>query len=607
MSTTYTVGVRVDGNAASFLRATRQAADATRSMGSAVRSEFARIQQAWNSTQGKLASLGLGVGLVQLQRQSAQLDKTLTQVRLTAGMTVKEQEEAYRRVFDLVRREGGVVEDTIGGFNALIQAGLNYQQAMRTTEAIGPARVVTGASEQVLSSGLTVGAANFNFDLAKAGVAKQMLDEMTVAGRLGNAELENLSDIFSRVAQRAQTAGLSFQGTLAFIEGLSMIEKQPERLATLADSTLRLFTNAKYAKDAEKATGVTFFARDGSRRNPITVLEELRTRYQKLTTDAQRFSFVNKAFGQADLDTQRGLSALLGGSGLENIREFEQLIKNAGGTLERDLPDALNNAVDQSSRLKNTLREAAEGFARPINSVLSRLIQYSLDSQDKGGVGLTGGQLIGGAAVGAAGLYAASRFLPPLLRGLVGRAGGLGAGVATGKALEAAGVTPVYVTNWAEMNGGGAGGVGAAAAGAAGAAGGSAMARMLAAGRMLGGVGLAAAGGWAFGSLISKAIEGTAVSNVIGRGIAKTLAFFGNQEAATAVRQEYEAQKAARAQPDKAAVELERAIRRSEFKGEVMVRVLSAPGVGVDADVMFTNPRIPLRADVGRTNLAAGF
>lgn len=607
MSTTYTVGVRVDGNAASFLRATRQAADATRSMGSAVRSEFARIQQAWSSTQGKLASLGLGVGLVQLQRQSAQLDKTLTQVRLTAGMTVKEQEEAYRRVFDLVRREGGVVEDTIGGFNALIQAGLNYQQAMRTTEAIGPARVVTGASEQVLSSGLTVGAANFNFDLAGAGVATQMLDEMTVAGRLGNAELENLSDIFSRVAQRAQTAGLSFQGTLAFIEGLSMIEKQPERLATLADSTLRLFTNAKYAKDAEKATGVTFFGRDGARRNPITVLEELRTRYQKLTTDAQRFSFVNKAFGQADLDTQRGLSALLGGSGLENIREFEQRIKNAGGTLERDLPDALNNAVDQSSRLKNTLREAAEGFARPINSVLSRLIQYSLDSQDKGGVGLTGGQLIGGAAVGAAGLYAASRFLPPLLRGLVGRAGGLGAGVATGKALEAAGVTPVYVTNWAEMNGGGAGGVGAAAAGAAGAAGGSAMARMLAAGRMLGGVGLAAAGGWAVGSLISKAIEGTAVSNVIGRGIAKTLAFFGNQEAATAVRQEYEAQKAARSQPDKAAVELERAIRRSEFKGEVMVRVLSAPGVGVDADVMFTNPRIPLRADVGRTNLAAGF
>lgn len=608
MSTTYTVGVRVDGNAASFLRATRQAADATRSMGSAVRSEFARIQQAWNSTQGKLASLGLGVGLVQLQRQSAQLDKTLTQVRLTAGMTVKEQEEAYRRVFDLVRREGGVVEDTIGGFNALIQAGLNYQQAMRTTEAIGPARVVTGASEQVLSSGLTVGAANFNFDLAKAGVAKQMLDEMTVAGRLGNAELENLSDIFSRVAQRAQTAGLSFQGTLAFIEGLSMIEKQPERLATLADSTLRLFTNAKYAKDAEKATGVTFFARDGSRRNPITVLEELRTRYQKLTTDAQRFSFVNKAFGQADLDTQRGLSALLGGSGLENIREFEQLIKNAGGTLERDLPDALNNAVDQSSRLKNTLREAAEGFARPINSVLSRLIQYSLDGKEKGGLDLSGEQLLVGGAAAGAGIYAARRFLPSILRGLAGRAGGVGAGVATGKALEAAaGVTPVYVTNWAEMSGGGAGGVGAAAAGAAGAASGTAMARMLAAGRMLGGVGLAAAGGWAVGSLISKAIEGTAVSNVIGRGIAKTLSFFGNQEAGTAVRQEWEAQKAARSQPDKAAVELERAIRRSEFKGEVMVRVLSAPGVGVDADVMFTNPRIPLRADVGRTNLAAGF
>lgn len=52
--------------------------------------------------------------------------------------------------------------------------------------------------------------------------------------------------------------------------------------------------------------------------------------------------------------------------------------------------------------------------------------------------------------------------------------------------------------------------------------------------------------------------------------------------------------------------ELVKAIKRSEFKGEVNVRITTAPGVGADATVMYSNPRIPLKADVGRTGLAAG-
>ena len=63
----------------------------------------------------------------------------------------------------------------------------------------------------------------------------------------------------------------------------------------------------------------------------------------------------------------------------------------------------------------------------------------------------------------------------------------------------------------------------------------------------------------------------------------------------------------ARLKAGSAEEELGKALKRAEFKGEVKVRVFSAPGVGVDADVMFSNPRIPLRADLGQTNLSAGY
>lgn len=597
----YNVSVLINGNIAGYRRATQEGERATRSFVSMAQREFAKLREFARSWQGQMAGLGATVGFAQVQRNAAQLEKTLTQVRLTAGMTAQEQTQAYETMFGLIRRNGGVIEETVGGFNSLVQAGLKYQEAIKAAEAINIARGVTGANDSVLAGALTVGAANYGFDLAKAGVATEMLDKMAVAGRLGNAELENLSSIFPRVAQRAQSAGMSFDKTLAFIEGLSQVERQPERLATLADSTLRLFTNAKYAKDAEKALGVLFFdAKSGARRDPLAILEDMRKKYQALTTDAQRFAFISGGFQNTDLDTQRGIQALLSGAQLQNMRNFERDIANAGGTLARDLETATNNAADQASRLKNTLREAAEGFARPINDAFARGTKWLLDTK-----GYSGGQLIGGAAVGLAGVYAASRFLPPLLRGVAGRFGGVGAGVATGKALEAAtGVTPVYVTNWAEMNGGGGGLLGNAGAAAAGAASVGLLARargLLAAaglvgsaplgvaglGATLAGAGAAGAAGYGVGSLVKMGLDSSGASERLYQTVDALLSVFGNEDA-----QRRQA--------------LTESLRSAKVGGEVTVRVLSDPGVAVQNEVRpFNGTR--MTADVGRNNTGAGY
>lgn len=603
MSTNYVVGVRIDGNAASYLRATQQAQQGTKAFANAARAEFQRLKSFMQSYQGQLTSLGLGVGLVETQKNAALLEKKLTQVRLTAGMTAAEQTGAYKTMFDLVKKNGGVIEDTVAGFNNLVQAGLKYKEAMEATKAVSLAKAVTGASEDSLSGSLTVGAANFGFDLSGVGVATTMLDQMTVAGRLGNAELEQLSSIFPRVAQRAQSAGMGFEKTLAFIEGLSQIERQPERLATLADSTLRLFTNAHYAKEAEKATGVKFFAKDGSRRDGIAVLEDMRKGFVKLNTDAQRFQYISKAFGKADLDTQRGIFALLNGKGLESIRQFETEIRGAGGTLQRDLPTAIANAADQASRLKNTLRESAEGFARPINDVIASAIKYLLNSKEQGGLGLGGGAIAGGAAAGAVGVYALSRIVPGAVGKLMGRTGGLAAGVAEGKALQAAsGVMPVYVTNWSEMNGGGGLlGTGSAAASGAAAVGVLAkMRNMAGVAALLGnapvgiaglgatamGVGLAGAAGYGIGTGVYKlGMEGNKSGDAVGELVARVLGLFGNEEA-------------------KRSLAINDALKNTKVGGEITVRVTTTPGVSAQTD---TKPLGGTSMNVGQTNQGAGW
>lgn len=233
--------------------------------------------------------------------------------------------------------------------------------------------------------------------------------------------LENLSDIFARVGVNAANAGMGFDKTLAFIETLSLVERQPERLATLADSTLRLFNNQSYRKEAEKATGVKFFDAKGSRRDALAVMADLKKQFDKLKTDAQRDDFMNKAFGKADLDTLKGMRILLSGDSLSKANSFTDDIAKASGTLKREMPEAISNAVDQTGRLKAALREAADGFAQPINETLQQAIKWGMDSKENGGLALSGQDMLLGGAGLAVGTLLAARYGGKAIGALLGK------------------------------------------------------------------------------------------------------------------------------------------------------------------------------------------
>lgn len=613
------LALKLYADSARFVTGLTQAEGGVRRFGSAARREFETLKGAIGSIQGQLAALGLTTGTVASIMQSAKMDKSLTQIGQTAGVSRAEVEGLRKELFRMAGETGQQIDDLQIGFNNAVQSGLAFREALPVIDATNKAMAVTGASADKLTAGLTVAAQAFKFDLAKPGLALTLLDKMTVAGRQGNAELQNLSDIFARVGINASTAGMGFDQTLAFIETLSLIERQPERLATLADSTLRLFTNANYMKEAAKATGVKFFEKDAQgrqqTRDPIAVLRDIKREYDKLTDDKSRFIFLNKAFGKADLDTIKGLKTLLGGDMLNKVGDFSKAIGGAGGSIEKDLPAAISNAVDQTGRLKAELRKAADEFSRPINDALQSFIKFGLDKKENGGLGLSGKEMIAGGSALALGTFAAARYGGKAISGLAKRFGGTAAGVAEGKALEAAaGVTPVFVVNWPASMGGGVADAIGAAAGAAGAAGtvGKVASRAKSLAVLAGGLPLSAwgsmgaaglgtaaagvlgagAGGYTIGSGVNWAAErmakGTRMegfgTDVIGGAIAKTLAFFGNEEA-------------------RRAVELNEKLKQAEIGGEIRVRV-DQDGRVASVHASTSNPRVPMNVDAGMTMVA---
>lgn len=424
--------------------------------GQVAKQEFAKIRQISGSLQGQLAGLGLTIGVLQQFRISAQLDKDLTQIGQTAGAGAKMVTQLRSDLFRMGKDSGQDIDSLKSGFDSLVQSGLNMREATSTLDGINIAMAVTGVKAETLASALTVAGTHFGFDLAKPGQALVMLDKMTAAGRLGNAELGTLSSTFSRVGVSAKAAGMSYDKTLAFIEALSLAEKNPERLGTLVTSSLRMFTDGKYMGKTQQGLGMRnlFFDKKGARRDAFEVFGDIQTKYKTLKTDQQRAGFIHSAFGEMDTETKTGIQLMLNGPNLAKAREFQATISGASGTLKRDFSEATRNLITQGGRLKNTMRLAADGFIKPINENMATWIQFVLDKKENGGLELSGKQIAGGAVAITAGTYALSR----LGNNLVGdwakkRLGSMSAstaiGVTEGKLLQAAaGITPVFVTNW---------------------------------------------------------------------------------------------------------------------------------------------------------------
>lgn len=412
-----------------------------------VRQEFDRIKGLGSSAQGQLAGLGLGIGVVSGLTGNARLDRQLIRTKQTADMTPDQKDEWRDEGWRIAKAYGVNREDVDSGFNTLIASGVKYDAAKKTADAIGQSTSVTGADSAVLGKAVVAGASAFNIDLNKEGAALDLLQKMTVAGRLGNAELENLADLFPKIGGAAAAAGMSMAQALAFTETLSTVEMQPDRLGTLAESTLRVFSTKQYRDQVTKTSGVTFFNKDGSSRNPQDVFGDLKGKYAKMKTDEQRAKFMGVVFKGMDQDTVRGMRIMLSGDRLNTMAGQTKAIGDSGPVIGRDLKENTESASGTAARMKATLSQAIDRMATPLNKGFAEMGSYLLDD-----LNLSGEQMLaGGAALGIGGYYAgrgAKSGAGALLNKFMGGPETL-KNIAVGKVLEeATGVTSVFVTNW---------------------------------------------------------------------------------------------------------------------------------------------------------------
>lgn len=403
---------------------------------------------------GKIAGLGLGYMAARQLMSSAQLDRKLIRTQQTAGMSREQMEEWRDTSFKLGEKYGVERPQNQSGFDTLLNSGLTYAEASVAIEAIAQAVAVTGAEADILAKALVTAASAFKIDLKSPGAALELLQKMTVAGRLGNAELENLSSIFPVIGQDAVKAGMSIEEALSFVEVLSTSEMEPSRLATLAKSSLRMFTNKAYSDQVTKETKIPFFDKDGKRRSPADVYSDISTQYSRLDTDKERSIYLGKVLKSMDQETITGTGSWLSSGAIQQFRDTSSKVKNAGPLFESDLKDNVESATGTAGRMRATLEHLTDRASQPINATFARVGTAMLDAIQASGdsafnpdyVNTITGIFSSAGIPGGASL--AQSLLGGGVEGLFGGANTMRQ-VITGQVLQnATGVTPVYVVNF---------------------------------------------------------------------------------------------------------------------------------------------------------------
>lgn len=496
-----------------------------------------------------------GIGTL---RALTQMEERFTRLGIQANRSEEEMEGLRRKIFETARAPDIRVDPSqiTSAIESIVEKTGDLEFAQENIRNIGLAISATGAAGQNIGE---IMAEFQKMDIKDSGEILRVLDTLNQQGKQGAFTLQNLASLGPRVVTAYTAMGREGAGAIqemgAALQVIRMGTGSSEQAATAFEALLRTLQNADKVKSLQRGGIQVFDPEELEKgRQVLRPINELMVEIiQAVDGQTTRLSSV------FDAEAMRAFNAAAGEfmrTGSVNSLEKFMDVQGDGSATMNDSARAADTMAGAMRNLTSAWTNFADdnltGSVQTAADALNSLDQETVDRWLK----------IGGIALGGLGLAVGGRFLGKLGsdvfsagRKVLGRGRG-GVGGALGGVVSGAAPIPVYVVNQPGLGGpggsgrrgprgGGAaarsrrifnpmrnlgrapiGSIGALGAGAIGTAG-------LA-------VGAAGAAGYGVGTLINKTlIEGTEtgrkIGDWIGEAVARTLAFFGNDEAQRAV------------------------------------------------------------------------
>ena len=298
----------------------------------------------WNLAYGAINSMSSS--LKDAVHFAKELDSTLTDIRIVAGLTKDEAIAFGEEATKLAQRLGSTTSEYTKASLIYFQQGLDTSQVKEMTDATVMAANITGESARDMSDYLTAVVNGYGM---VADEAMSVVDKLAAVGAATASDFGELSIGMSKVASMAKTAGVPIEKLAAQLSTIiSTTKEAPESVGTSLktiysrmlqfktgtgkDSEGEDFSVPAVEKALEKfnqvaGTSISIFGKDGKLREDMsTVLDELGEKWDQVTNQQAKFGVATAIAGTRQMNS---LMALL--NGWDEYKSAVEVAQNSEG------------------------------------------------------------------------------------------------------------------------------------------------------------------------------------------------------------------------------------------------------------------------------------
>lgn len=349
---------------------------------SAVIDNVTEKAQSWaNSTfAAAIGTLGVTAGVTDTINTYKDFQATMSEVEAIAGATEAEMNDLTENAKHYGATTKFTATESAEAFKYMAMAGWKVSEMQDGIGGILNLAAAAGEDLGTTSDIVTDALTAFGY---QASDATHFADVLAKASSSSNTDVSKMGETFKYVGSMAGALGYSIED-VGIAAGLMANAGLKSSMAGTSMNQIftRLSTNTNGARDAISELGVEFYNSDGSARDWLDVMTELRDATADFT-DEQKTNLANTVAGTS---AQKGLLAILNAED-DTYTDLVESIYNADGAAQSMADTMLNNLAGsitlfQSALegVKDTLGERTEPYLR---SAIDGLTELMPDASEK--------------------------------------------------------------------------------------------------------------------------------------------------------------------------------------------------------------------------------
>lgn len=271
-----------------------------------------KVNQAFENMKGSIKTfLSIGSAITGLRRvlqdtfnDVKELDKSFANIAMVTDYSVGQMWESYGQYAEMANQLGQSTKSVIEASGLFYQQGLNTAESLALTKDTMKLATLAGLDFSEATAQMTAALRGFKMEMDEGARVTDVYSELAAKAA---ADVEGISYAMTKTASIAESAGMAFETTSAFLtQMIETTQEAPENIGTAMKTIIARFTELKtnvagtadsefddldYNKvdTALKSVGVSIKNANGQFRNLDEVFLELSSKWSTLDRNTQRY------------------------------------------------------------------------------------------------------------------------------------------------------------------------------------------------------------------------------------------------------------------------------------------------------------------------------